>query len=213
MSIERAAERCKVAATPETDMSDSSAQFFALDQDEVQGAVFQTELGWMACRWRGDRLEANTFGHSTRQAALQSLGVEKRFEELPKLARVPAGLRDLVKRLTRYATRFDDDFRDVPLDLDQLTDFRRRVTQRCREIDPGTTRGYADLARQCGSPQAARAVGTTMARNRFPLIVPCHRVVGANNHLGGYSAPQGLDMKRKLLAAEAAAAKSKPRSA
>ena len=193
-------------------MALAAAEYFAFDPDQAVaddvalGAVFQTELGWMACRWQGDRLEANTFGHDTCMAALQAIGVERRWEDLPRLKRVPAALRDVVTRLMRYATKFDDDFRDVALALDRLTDFQRKVTEHCRQIAPGTTRAYAELAQRAGSPQAARAVGTTMARNRFPLIVPCHRVVGRNNHLGGYSAPQGLDMKRRLLAAEAAAA-------
>jgi len=195
-------------------MAQATVDFFAFDPDQaaaddaVLGAVFPTELGWMACRWRGDRLGANTFGHDTCTAALQAIGVERPLEERPRLKRVPAGLRDVVTRLVRYATKFDDDFRDVALALDRLTDFQRKVTEHCRQIAPGTTRAYAELAQRAGSPQAARAVGTTMARNRFPLIVPCHRVVGRNNHLGGYSAPQGLDMKRRLLAAEAAVATS-----
>jgi methylated-DNA-[protein]-cysteine S-methyltransferase len=61
---------------------------------------------------------------------------------------------------------------------------------------------YGDLAAAIGSPGAARAVGSVMARNCFPLIVPCHRVLGAGGSLGGYSAPDGLRMKRRLLAME-----------
>jgi methylated-DNA-[protein]-cysteine S-methyltransferase len=59
------------------------------------------------------------------------------------------------------------------------------------------------LARQAGHPGAARAVGRVMSTNRFPLIVPCHRVVGASS-LGGFSSPQGLLMKQRLLSTEAA---------
>jgi methylated-DNA-[protein]-cysteine S-methyltransferase len=88
------------------------------------------------------------------------------------------------------------------LDLDGHTAFQRRVIRCCRQIPWGATRSYAELAARAGSPRAARAVGAVMAANRFPLIVPCHRVIGARGSLGGYSAPTGLVMKSRLLARE-----------
>ncbi|MEO1971721.1 MAG: MGMT family protein, partial [Pirellulaceae bacterium] len=60
---------------------------------------------------------------------------------------------------------------------------------------------YAGLAVAAGSPAAARAVGNVMRTNRYPLLIPCHRVVGSGS-LGGYSAPDGLDMKQRLLQME-----------
>jgi methylated-DNA-[protein]-cysteine S-methyltransferase len=85
-----------------------------------------------------------------------------------------------------------------------LSDFQRAVVGHCRRIPPGQTLTYGQLAARVGRPRAARAVGRVMATNRFPLIVPCHRVVAAGGVLGGFSAPQGLAMKKRLLAAEAA---------
>ena len=96
------------------------------------------------------------------------------------------------------------DFSGVQLDLSHLTSFQERVIQRCRAIPYGVTLNYGELARQAGSPRAARAVGNVMATNRFPLVVPCHRVVGANGALGGYSAPNGLAIKVRLLRNEGA---------
>ena len=61
------------------------------------------------------------------------------------------------------------------------------------EFPRGETRSYGELAAQCGSPGAARAVGQVMAKNRYPLVVPCHRVLAAGGRIGGFSAPQGLD--------------------
>ena len=97
------------------------------------------------------------------------------------------------------------DFADVPLALDHLTPFGRRVIAACRRFLGDSTRSYGELAAECGSPGAARAVGSVMAKNRYPLIVPCHRVLAAGGELGGYSAPDGLKMKRRLLAMESAA--------
>jgi methylated-DNA-[protein]-cysteine S-methyltransferase len=107
-----------------------------------------------------------------------------------------------VEVVQQYAAGSPVDFSGLSLDLDYLTPFGRRVAAACRSIPRGEVRSYGDLAAACGSPGAARAVGSVMARNRIPLVVPCHRVVGASGSLGGYSAPDGLRMKRRLLALE-----------
>ena len=94
------------------------------------------------------------------------------------------------------------DFSDVAIQLDHRTEFDRMVTAGCRRIAWGKTRSYAELATDVGHPGAARAVGNVMRRNPIPLIVPCHRVVGAAGRLGGFSAPGGLATKRWLLELE-----------
>jgi methylated-DNA-[protein]-cysteine S-methyltransferase len=109
----------------------------------------------------------------------------------------------LVQRLSAYAEGRADTFLDVSLDLSHLTDFQREVVTLCRHIGYGKTLSYAELAARAGSPRAARAVGNVMRTNRFPLLVPCHRVVGSAGALGGYSAPDGLRMKERLLRMEA----------
>jgi methylated-DNA-[protein]-cysteine S-methyltransferase len=116
----------------------------------------------------------------------------------------PTWIKELVAGLRHFAEGEPVDFSDVPLALDHLTPFARRVVAACRRICWGQTRSYGDLASECGAPGAARAVGTVMAKNRYPLVVPCHRVLAAGGALGGYSAPDGLRMKRRLLAMEAA---------
>ncbi|MFO0905504.1 MAG: methylated-DNA--[protein]-cysteine S-methyltransferase [Pirellulales bacterium] len=170
--------------------------------EDVHAAVFPTSLGWMTCEWSGGRLVRNAFGFESADAARASL-TETLTERLTQTTHAPAELRELVRRLTRFADSYDDDFLDVPLALDEAAPFARRVLEACRRIPIGETLTYTELARLAGSPGAARAAGNTMARNRFPLVVPCHRVVGARGALGGYSAPSGLTMKRRLLAAEA----------
>ena len=77
-----------------------------------------------------------------------------------------------------------------------------QVVRACRKIGRGRTRTYGELAAAAGSPGASRAVGSVMAKNRFPIIVPCHRVVGAGGSLGGFSAPTGLNLKERMLALE-----------
>jgi methylated-DNA-[protein]-cysteine S-methyltransferase len=89
----------------------------------------------------------------------------------------------------------------VPLDFDGVDPVDRSVYEAARRITPGETRTYGQLARAVGEPDARR-VGVALARNRFPIVVPCHRVVAADGGLGGFSAPGGLVTKRRLLAIE-----------
>jgi methylated-DNA-[protein]-cysteine S-methyltransferase len=94
------------------------------------------------------------------------------------------------------------DLSAVALDLDRVPPFDRRVYAIARTIPPGATLSYGDIAARLGEPGAARAVGEALGRNPFPLVVPCHRVVGAGGKVGGFSAPGGVTTKLRLLAAE-----------
>ena len=80
------------------------------------------------------------------------------------------------------------------------TDFQKRVWQLLLEIPYGETITYGELAQKAGTPKAARAIGVAVGDNPFSIIVPCHRVIGANGTLTGYAG--GLEIKRKLLALE-----------
>jgi methylated-DNA-[protein]-cysteine S-methyltransferase len=99
------------------------------------------------------------------------------------------------------------DFSDVALDVRRVgggawTAFRAKTTEACRRIPYGEVWSYAELAEAVGAPDAARAVGSVMARNCWPIVVPCHRVLRATGRLGGFSSPRGLAMKADLLALE-----------
>jgi len=93
----------------------------------------------------------------------------------------------------------------VPVELGGTPPFARRVYVALRKVPPGRTVTYGDLARRAGSPKAARAVGAAMARNPLAPFVPCHRVVGHDGGLTGFSAPGGTGLKRRLLRGEARA--------
>jgi O-6-methylguanine DNA methyltransferase len=90
-----------------------------------------------------------------------------------------------------------------PLDISVGTDFQQQVWTAMGEIPFGRTSSYGELARAIGRPKATRAVGTACGANPIPLLVPCHRVLAANNRLGGFSS--GLDWKRLLLGREGVA--------
>jgi methylated-DNA-[protein]-cysteine S-methyltransferase len=187
----------------------AGASLAATVEPRIWIAPFLTELSWMAIAWRDEFLEGNAFGHASRRAAELSLtripGLPRafcRFDAEAQADESPAWTADLVDRLSRFAEGEPVDFSSVPLTLGHLTPFARKVVAACRRIPWGQTRSYGELAAECGSPGAARAVGSVMAKNRYPLIVPCHRVLAAGGAIGGYSAPEGLKMKRRLLAME-----------
>lgn len=93
--------------------------------------------------------------------------------------------------------------RDAPVDLAAARGFQRTVLETIRRIPPGEARPYGWVAREAGRPRAVRAVGTALARNPVPLLVPCHRVVPAQGGIGAYSLG-GPGTKRAVLAAEGA---------
>ena len=93
---------------------------------------------------------------------------------------------------------------DLPLDLAGATPFQRRAWLALAQIPYATTRSYGAQARALGAPHAARAVGAANGRNPLPIVLPCHRLVGANGALTGFGG--GIDVKRALLAHEAATA-------
>lgn len=90
---------------------------------------------------------------------------------------------------------------DLPLDL-RGTEFQKSVWQIIDQIKFGETLTYADIAARIGKPKAARAVGGAVGANPVPLVVPCHRVLGASGKITGYSGGEGLPTKRKLLRLE-----------
>jgi methylated-DNA-[protein]-cysteine S-methyltransferase len=91
---------------------------------------------------------------------------------------------------------------DLPVDVAMLTDFNRRVLGELARVPYGHVVTYGELAARAARPQAARAVGTVMNRNPLPIVLPCHRIVGANGSLTGYGG--GLHVKRALLELEGA---------
>ncbi|MGD0551045.1 MAG: methylated-DNA--[protein]-cysteine S-methyltransferase [Sedimentisphaerales bacterium] len=110
-------------------------------------------------------------------------------------------LKPLRKRIIAYFEGKPARF-DTPLVLDSLSPFTRKVLTASRKIPPGKTVSYSQLAGMIGKPRASRAVGSALARNPIPLIIPCHRVIHSDGSLGNFSAFGGTDTKKKLIALE-----------
>ena len=160
-------------------------------------AIFSTKIGWMGLSGRNRLVERLVFGHSSADAVWSRL-TEEAGAEFTETDWHP----ELRERLEAYAEGEYVDFAEFEVDLSHLTEFQHRVVGELRKVPYGEKVTYAELAGRAGSPKAARAVGSVMAQNRVPLIVPCHRVVGSGGHLGGFSAPRGVTLKQELLAME-----------
>ena len=105
------------------------------------------------------------------------------------------------RQLTEYFAGKRTQF-DLPIEP-RGTQFQKKIWQALREIPFGQTRSYLDLAKAAGSPRAARAVGAATGKNPLSIVVPCHRVIGADGRLNGFAG--GVETKAKLLALEASA--------
>jgi methylated-DNA-[protein]-cysteine S-methyltransferase len=156
--------------------------------------AFDTPLGTCAVRWT-DAGVASVRLPSARTAALPRL-----VDVGPVPRSVQAAIDGIVAVLGGAAL----DLGFVNLDERGIDPFRRAVYAATRSIAPGSTVTYGDIAKAIGRPDAARDVGAALASNPFPIVVPCHRVVGANGKLTGFSAPGGLDTKRRMLELEGA---------
>jgi len=88
---------------------------------------------------------------------------------------------------------------DAPLALNRLSPFTQKVLAACRKIPYGKTATYSQLARIIGKPGASRAVGSALAKNPIPLIIPCHRIIHSDGSLGNFSAPGGNSLKKMLI--------------
>ncbi len=114
---------------------------------------------------------------------------------------VPNLLPQLQRQIQRYFDGRPTDFR-IKLDLSDRTPFHQTVLRACATIPYGETLTYGQLAELAGHPGAARAVGSVMAGNMIPLIIPCHRVIAAAGRPSGFSAPGGARTRRRLLQLE-----------
>lgn len=163
--------------------------------------LFATALGDCAVAWNGVGLIGVWLPEAT-PARLRSR-IERRFANLRETAAPAAEAEaEAVDAITRLLDGQRVELGDVRIDDSQLGDFDRRVYAGARTIPAGRVVTYAALAERIGGAVSPRAVGQSLGRNPFPIVVPCHRIVATHGELGGFSAPGGATTKRRLLAIE-----------
>ncbi|MGC4003444.1 MAG: MGMT family protein [Pirellulales bacterium] len=170
----------------------------------MRKVIFNTPLGWIGLEAGARGLRKVFMALPTEREARAKLEDDPEIfaldhEELDRDA--PKWLCIAIQTLRDYADGGNVDPTCLPIETPEKTEFQQRVIRACRKIPRGETATYGKVAALAGSPGAARAVGRVMATNRLPLVIPCHRVVGSTG-LHGFSAPGGLDTKRRLLELE-----------
>ncbi len=162
--------------------------------------VFETALGWVGLLASESGIRHSTLPQSTPEECDAHLG-----HEVDGAEEAPERFESVREKIIRLLDGEDISFEDEPIDVDDAAPFHRAAWQACMTIPKGETRSYKWLAQQAGKPQAPRAAGQSMARNRLPLIVPCHRVVASDGSLRGFGkGTSQLGLKQRLLDLEGA---------
>lgn len=166
--------------------------------------LFDTALGRCGLAWGPAGVIAASFPEEddgeTRKRLL------RRVKDAAQAPAPPAAIADLVQDIQALFAGARRDLAGAALDLSGVSAFEREVLTLTLAIRPGETRTYGDLARDLGDIGLSRRVGQALGRNPIPIVIPCHRVVGANGLMTGFSAPGGTDTKYRLLKIEGALA-------
>jgi methylated-DNA-[protein]-cysteine S-methyltransferase len=161
--------------------------------------LFETAIGHCGIAWNAHGIVAlhlpEPTPHETTARLLRRAGDAEK-------ASPPTEVQHAIDAITALMSGDSVDLRAIPLDMEGIPPFHRKVYEFARGISPGETRSYGEIAKAVGSPGAARAVGQAMARNPYPIVVPCHRVLAAGGKSGGFTANGGIDTKRRMLAIE-----------
>ena len=163
---------------------------------DVAYDLIETEVGWLLAA-ATDRGLARLSYDPDPDVELEAL----RRLAGPRVLRAPKAIEGIRRELDEYFDHRRTVF-GLTLDLRGLPAFTARVLEELTRVPYGRTATYHDLAERVGNPKASRAVGMVMNRNRIPIVLPCHRIVGASGSLVGYAG--GLDRKVALLRLEGA---------
>ena len=164
-------------------------------------AIFDTALGPCAIVWN----ERGLLGVQIPEAneAATRARILKRFPEAREQAPT-RNIADVMSGIVALLNGEKRDLKEVPIDDEGVPEFNRRVYAIVRNVPPGETITYGEIAERLGDKNLARAVGQAMGENRCPIVMPCHRVLAASGKTGGFSATGGVVTKLKLLTIEGA---------
>lgn len=176
--------------------------------DDFSGCMFNcfdSAIGWLGIAGTSKLIQAVFVGHPSQVSVVNA--AERWVAGCNNVTSLTKRNwnESLQKRLLQFAEGQRVEFDDFRLDLPKQSKFREKVLEATRRLKYGMTISYGELAQRVGHPGAARAVGTVMSTNRFPILIPCHRVLASGGKLGGYTAPQGIKLKQRLLDMERSA--------
>ncbi|MBI15819.1 MAG: hypothetical protein CL782_06215 [Chloroflexi bacterium] len=162
---------------------------------DILFTIFETELGWIGLEKTNHGISLVTFPQKSKSKCKSLIGTVNKISN-----KSCSELSYIKDQISLYASGVKVDFSSVKLDYTGHTKFSKKTLEACRDVPFGERRNYKWLANQSGSAFAYRAVGQIMAKNKFPIIVPCHRIVGSTGKLTGFRGKNNdLDMKMKFL--------------
>ena len=159
-------------------------------------AIFMTAWGWAGFAVTREGLRIFVLPEEKKEDVLFKIKKELKCNNLFEDNR---GWENLIQKVKEYYTSKKVDFTDYQLNLDNYTNFQKKILQTVRKIPYGEIRSYKEAAEAAGYPLAYRAVGNTMRNNPLPLIIPCHRVIKSDGSLGGFSGKEGIALKKKMI--------------
>ena len=166
-------------------------------------ALFETPIGICGIAWSPRGIAGLQLPEATPEATRARL--RRRWPDAIE-SEPPPGVGRAIERVLVLLKGEKADLADIPLDLEAAPEFHRKVYEVARTIPPGRTMTYGEIARRLGVPHESREVGQALGRNPIAIIVPCHRVLGADGKMGGFSATGGVSTKRRMLEIERAPA-------
>ncbi|QKV19230.1 methylated-DNA--[protein]-cysteine S-methyltransferase [Oricola thermophila] len=169
---------------------------------ETSVMLFDTALGRCGIAWGAGGIVAVSFPEVDDDGTLARL--RRRAAGAVEAAEAPEAIATVISGIRKLSDGGDARFGEAPLDFGGVGDFERSVYDLTRRIAPGEIRTYGEIARELGDVALSRRVGQALGNNPFPIVVPCHRVVGAGGTMTGFSAPGGTETKRRLLKIEGA---------
>lgn len=169
---------------------------------EYSYILFDTLLGRCGLAWGPAGLRSVSFPHEDDAATVAHL--KKRAPGAVEAENPPPEIARLIEDIAALFEGGKRDLSYAALDAEGVEPFDLSVIELTKEIGPGALKTYGGLARALGDVGHSRRVGQALGRNPFPIVVPCHRVVGADGAMTGFSAPGGAALKRKLLKIEGA---------
>ncbi len=167
-----------------------------------QACSFPTALGDMAIAWRADKITGVFLPEQNSKKLLTRVRSRLRSPRLAWTDSPPVFVGHMAALIRTHLRGESQEFSLEHLELKKGRPFFLKVYESCQQIPSGRVLTYLELAKAAGSPKATRAVGQAMATNPFPIVIPCHRVVGSTKQAGGFSAFGGLATKARLLRIE-----------
>jgi len=170
--------------------------------DPVLLSLFDSAFGPIGLGYTERLIVAVQLPEDSPTATLRRLA--RRLPQATVSDEIPEGsvAADAVERIQMLLAGERADLDPIPVDVSEASDFNQSVYEVVRRIPPGEALTYGEVARRVGEPGGAQAVGRAMGANPIPIIIPCHRVIGANREMIGFSANGGVETKRRMLLVE-----------